>query len=82
MLKLLTLTFHFQTEVIFGIKQQKTLQISIQIHTTQNWKGTGTYTYSDCYSIITYSALRRNMDVLMDKISTLFNYILSLLMLL
>jgi len=49
----LTLTVHLQTEVLFGIKQQKTLQNSIQIHTTQNWKGTGTYIYKDCYSILT-----------------------------
>jgi len=53
----ITLTFHFQIEVLFGIKQQKTLQNSIQIHTTQNWKGTGTYIYMDCYSILTYPAL-------------------------
>jgi len=46
MLTLLTLTFHFQIEVLFGIKLQKTLQNSIQIHTTQNWGGTGTYIYS------------------------------------
>jgi len=43
MLILLTLTFHFQIEVLFGIKKQKPLQNSIQIHTTQNWKSTGTY---------------------------------------
>jgi len=53
MLNLFTLTFHFQIEVLFGIKQQTTLQNSIQIHTTQNWKGTGTYIYMDCYSITT-----------------------------
>ena len=57
MLTLLTLTFHFQIEVLFGIKQQKTLQNSIQIHTTQNWKGTVTYIYKDRYSILTYPAL-------------------------
>ena len=74
MLTLLTLTFHFQIEVPFGIKQQETLQNSIQIHTTQNWEGTGTY----IYSILTYRALRCNLDVLMQKISTLFNYILTL----
>ena len=84
MLTLLTLTsmFHFQVEVLFGIKQQKTLQNSIQTHTTQNWKGTGTYIYTDCYSVLMYPALRCNLDVLMEKISTLFNYILSLPMLL
>jgi len=82
MLILLTLPFHFQIEVLFVIKQQKPLLNSIQIHTMQNWKGTGTYTYSDCYSIITYPALWCNLDVLMNKISTLFNYILSLPMLL
>ena len=31
MLTLLTITFHFQTEVLFGIKQQITLQNSIEI---------------------------------------------------
>ena len=82
MLTLLTLTFHFQIEVLFGIKQQKTLQNPTEIHTTQNWKGTSTYVYTDCYSILTYSALQCNLDVLMGKISTLFNYILSLPMLL
>ena len=82
MLSLLTLTFHFQTEVLFGIKQQKTLQNSIHIHTKQNWKGTGTYIYKDCYSILTYPALQCNLDVVMEKISELFNYILSLPMLL
>jgi len=82
MLTLLTLIFHFQIEVLFGIKKQKTLQNSIQIHTTQNWKGKGTYIYTDCYSILTYPALQCNLDVLMEKISTLFNYILSLPMLL
>ena len=78
MLTLLTLPFHFQIEVLFGIKQQETLHNSIQIHTTQNWKGTGTY----IYSILTYPALRCNLDVLLEKISTLFNYISSLPMLL
>jgi len=78
MLTLLTLTFHFQVEVLFGIKQQKTLQNSIQIHTTQNWKVSSTYIYTDCYSILTYPALQCNLDVLMKKISKLFNYILSL----
>jgi len=73
-----THTLHFQIEVLFGIKQQKTLQKSIQIHTTQKLKGTGTY----IYSILTYPALRCNLDVLMEKICTLFNYILSLPMLL
>jgi len=83
MLTLITLTFHSQIEVLFGIKHQKTLKNSIQIHTTQNWKGTGTYSYTDCYSILTYPALRCNLDVLMEKmISTLLNYILSLPMLL
>jgi len=57
MLILFTLNFHFQIEVLFGMKQQKALQNSIQIHTTQNWKGTGTYIYMDCYSILTYPAL-------------------------
>ena len=66
-----TYTFNFQTEVLFVIKQQKTLQNSIQIHTTQNWKGTGTYIYADCYSILTYPALQCNLDVLMQNISTL-----------
>ena len=64
--------------MLFRIKKQKTLQNSIQIHTTQNWKGTSTYNYKDCYSNLTYSALQCNLDVLMEKISTLFNYILSL----
>ena len=82
MLTLPTLIFNFQNEVLFGITQQKTLQNSIQIHTTQNWKGTGTYSYTDCYFILTDPALRCNMDVLMENISTLFNYILSLPMLL
>jgi len=77
-LTLLMLTFHFQTEVLSGIKQQKTLQNSIQIHKTQNWKGTGTYIYTDCYSILPYTALRCNVHVLMENISTLFNCILSL----
>ena len=63
MLTLLTLTFHFQIEVLFGIKQQKTLQNPTEIHTTQNCKGTGTYVYTDCYSILTYSALQHNVDV-------------------
>jgi len=74
MLTLLMLTFHFQIEVLFGIKQQKTLWNSIQIHKTQKWKSTGTY----IYSILTYPALWCNLDVLMEKISTLFNYILLL----
>jgi len=82
MLTLLTLTFYFQIEVLFGTKQQVTLQNSIQIHTTQIWKGTGTYIYTDSYSILTYPALLCNLDVLMKNISTLFNYILSLPMLL
>jgi len=82
MLTLLTLTFHFQIEVLFGMKQQKTLQNIIQTHTTQNWKGTGTCIYVDHYSILTYPALRCNLDVLIEKISTLFNYVLSLPMLL
>jgi len=47
----------------------KKLQNSIQIHTTQNWKGTSTNIYTQCYSILTYSALRCNWDVLMEKIS-------------
>jgi len=38
--------------------------------------------YKDCYSILTYPALRCHLDVLMEEISTLFNYILSLPMLL
>ena len=82
MLTLLTLyTFHFQTEVVFFFGGGA-LQNSIEIHTTQNyWKGTGTYIYTDCYSIPTYSALRCNMTVLMERISTQFNYILSLPML-
>lgn len=63
MLTLLTLTFHFQIEVLFGIKQQKALQNSIQIHTTQNWKGTGTY----IYSILTFPALRCDLDMLMEE---------------
>jgi len=63
LLTLLTLTFHFQIEVLFGIKQQKTLQNSIQIHTTQNWKGTGTY----IYSILTHPALQCNLDMLMEE---------------
>jgi len=46
----LTLTVHLQIEVLFGIKQQKTLHNSVQLHTTQKWKGTGTYIYMDCYS--------------------------------
>jgi len=40
------------------------------------------YIYTECYSILTYPALRSNLDVLMVEISTLFNYILSLPMLL
>jgi len=79
MLTLHTLTFHFQTKVL---EQQKPLQNSIQIHTTEYSKGTVTYIYTDCYSILTYPVLRCNLDVLMENISTLFNYILSLLMLL
>jgi len=82
MLTLLTLSFHFHAEVLTGIKQQTALQNSIQIHTTQNWKGTCTYISTDCYSILTYPALRCNLDVLMEDTSTLFNYILSLPMLL
>ena len=74
----LHITFNFQTEKLFGIKQQKTLQNSIQIQTTQNWKGTGTYIYRDCYSVLTHPALRCNLDVLVEEISTLFNYTLSL----
>jgi len=38
---------------------------STQHNTTQNWKGTGTYTYTDCYSILTYPALHCNLAVLM-----------------
>jgi len=57
-LTLLTHTFHFQIEVFFGVKQQETLQNSIQ-----HKKGTGTYIYTDCYSILTYPALRCNLDV-------------------
>jgi len=45
---LLTLNFNLQIKVLFGIKQQKILQNSIQIHTTQNWKGKGTYIYMGC----------------------------------
>ena len=63
----------------------ETIKNSTEIHTdphNTNWKGTGTYSYTDCYSILTYPALRCNLDVLMEKISTLFNYILSLPMLL
>jgi len=66
MLSLLTLIFHFYIEVLFGIKQQKSLQNSIQIHTTQNWKGTDTY----IYSILTQPALCCNLDVLMEEISS------------
>lgn len=47
----------------WSIKQQKTLQNSIQIHTTQNWKGTGTY----IYSILTHPALRCNLGMLMEE---------------
>jgi len=71
-LTLLTLTFHFQIEACFGIKQQKTLQNSTHIHTTQNWCGTDIYIYTDCYSILKYPTLRCNLDVFMEKISTLF----------
>jgi len=67
MLTLLTHTFHFQSDVLFGIKQQKPLQNSIQSHRTQAPTCTPTTT-----------ALRCNLDVLMEKTSTLFNYILSL----
>jgi len=81
MLTLLTLTFHFQIEVFFGIKQQKTLHNSIEIHRTQSWKGTGTCIFMACYNILMYPALRCNLDVPMEKISTPFNYVLSLLML-
>ena len=74
--------FSFPYWILFGIKQQNTLQNSIQIHTTQNWKGTGTYIYMDCYSILKHPALWCILDVLMEKISTLFNFVLSLPMLL
>jgi len=57
MLTVLTRTFHCQTEVLIGIKQQKTLQNSIQIHTTQNWKSTDSNIYMDWYSILTYPIL-------------------------
>jgi len=63
MLTLLTLTFHFQIEVLFGIKKQTTLHNFIHIHTTQNAKGTGTY----IYSILTHPALRCNLDMLMEE---------------
>jgi len=80
MLTLLTLFIFRSKWYFFG--GGMTLQNSIEIHTTQNyWKGTGTYIYTDCYSIPTYSALRCNMNMLMERISTLFNYILSLPML-
>ena len=81
MLTLLTLTFHFQIEVLKQQQQQK-LKNSIQIHTTEYLKGTVTYIYMDCYNILTYPVLRCNLDVLMENISTLFYYILSLIMLL
>jgi len=71
MLTLLTLTFHFQTEVRFGMKQQKTLQNSTHIHTTQNWNGTDIYIYTNCYSILTHPALQCNLDVFIEKISAL-----------
>jgi uncharacterized protein (DUF427 family) len=54
----------------------------IYTHTKQNWKGTGTYIYTDCYSILTYPILQCNLDVLIEELSTLLNYILSLPMLL
>jgi len=70
-----THTFNFQIEVLFGIKQQTNLQKSIQIHTTQNWMGTLHF-----HGLLVSShntALRCIWDVLMGKISTLLNYILS-----
>jgi hypothetical protein len=74
MLTLRTYTyFLFSDWSTFWNHTTKTVQNSTQIDTTQNWKGTGTYTYTytDCYSILTYSALRCNLDVLMEKMSTL-----------
>ena len=79
MLTLLTLTFHFQIEVLFEIKQQNTLQNSIHIHTTQNWKGTFTRPTTASSHTQHYDVI---LDVLMETISALFNYILSLPMLL
>jgi len=70
--------FSFADWSTFWNQTTKTLQNCIQIHTTQNWKDTGTYLYMDCLSILTYSALLCNLDVLMEKITALFNYILSL----
>jgi hypothetical protein len=67
----------FQIEVFIGIKEQKALQNSIRIPTTQNWKGTGTYFYT-----VTASSHTQHYDVSMEERSTLFNYILSLPMLL
>ena len=72
----LHLLFIFRLKYFLESKNKK-LQNSIQIHTTQNWKGTGTNIYTHCYSILTYSALRCNLDVLMEKISnvvTIYQY--------
>jgi hypothetical protein len=35
MLTLITLTFHFQTEVVFGITQQKTTELHTDPHNTK-----------------------------------------------
>jgi len=73
MLTLLTLalTFHFQIEVLFRITQQKTLQNSVQIDTTQTegyrhlqlhrllqHPHIQALTVTDCYSILTYRHLQ------------------------
>jgi len=76
------LLFIFRLKYFLESNNKKTLENPIQIQTTQNWRATGTYIYTDCYSILTYPALGCNLDVLMEKKSTLFNCILSLSMLL
>ena len=43
----------------------------MHIHTTQKWKGTDTYIYKDCCSILTHPALWCNFYVLMEEKATL-----------
>jgi len=64
MLTLLTLTFHFQTEVLFGIKQQKN---STEFHTDPHNTKTGRVQATYIYSILAHPALRCNVDMLMEE---------------
>jgi len=51
MLSLLADTFRLK--YFLESNNKKLYRIPYKTHTTQNWKGTGTYNYTDCYSILT-----------------------------